>query len=155
MAPFMTPSCSSLSTIVVSISQKPRSRGARTALRPYNESTCKTCRRCNGQAAARNTALQIRLVCPFTVDYLDDDARALVKAGVIGGGHGEHPLRCRQAFDLLAGIAHGLAEFSRAWLCTCFQCMRSEEHTSELQSLIRISYAVFCLTQNNIHQHIH
>src|SRR3546814_3395336 len=24
-------------------------------------------------------------------------------------------------------------------------CMRSEEHTSELQSLMRISYAVFCL----------
>src|SRR3546814_5342036 len=27
---------------------------------------------------------------------------------------------------------------------------RSEEHTSELQSLMRISYAVFCLTKNNI-----
>src|SRR3546814_3914824 len=26
--------------------------------------------------------------------------------------------------------------------------IRSEEHTSELQSLMRISYAVFCLTQN-------
>src|SRR3546814_1560244 len=26
---------------------------------------------------------------------------------------------------------------------------RSEEHTSELQSLIRISYAVFCLKKNN------
>src|SRR3546814_2531997 len=26
---------------------------------------------------------------------------------------------------------------------------RSEEHTSELQSLLRISYAVFCLTKNN------
>src|SRR3546814_7864864 len=26
---------------------------------------------------------------------------------------------------------------------------RSEEHTSELQSLLRISYAVFCLTQKN------
>src|SRR3546814_7716066 len=25
------------------------------------------------------------------------------------------------------------------------QCHRSEEHTSELQSLMRISYAVFCL----------
>src|SRR3546814_5027379 len=25
----------------------------------------------------------------------------------------------------------------------------SEEHTSELQSLMRISYAVFCLTKNN------
>src|SRR3546814_6708958 len=36
---------------------------------------------------------------------------------------------------------------------------RSEEHTSELQSLMRISYAVFCLkkknrTQNNIHDKI-
>src|SRR3546814_4141877 len=28
------------------------------------------------------------------------------------------------------------------------QVMRSEEHTSELQSLMRISYAVFCLKNN-------
>src|SRR3546814_6310563 len=28
---------------------------------------------------------------------------------------------------------------------------RSEEHTSELQSLMRISYAVFCLKKKNIH----
>src|SRR3546814_4258838 len=28
---------------------------------------------------------------------------------------------------------------------------RSEEHTSELQSLMRISYAVFCLKKNNNH----
>src|SRR3546814_2009211 len=27
----------------------------------------------------------------------------------------------------------------------CFELCRSEEHTSELQSLMRISYAVFCL----------
>src|SRR3546814_2876644 len=35
---------------------------------------------------------------------------------------------------------------------------RSEEHTSELQSLMRISYAVFCLKkkkkQNTIHHHM-
>src|SRR3546814_7129523 len=35
--------------------------------------------------------------------------------------------------------------------------MRSEEHTSELQSLMRISYAVFCLKKknktNNKHSH--
>src|SRR3546814_10320956 len=38
-------------------------------------------------------------------------------------------------------------------------CLRSEEHTSELQSLMRISYAVFCLkkkkklyTQNTHHK---
>src|SRR3546814_3262548 len=34
---------------------------------------------------------------------------------------------------------------------------RSEEHTSELQSLMRISYAVFCLKKQNtqIHTNIH
>src|SRR3546814_4428310 len=31
---------------------------------------------------------------------------------------------------------------------------RSEEHTSELQSLMRISYAVFCLKKKKIHKHI-
>src|SRR3546814_8860647 len=29
--------------------------------------------------------------------------------------------------------------------------LRSEEHTSELQSLMRISYAVFCLKKQNTH----
>src|SRR3546814_5219153 len=32
---------------------------------------------------------------------------------------------------------------------------RSEEHTSELQSLMRISYAVFCLKKKNIHERRH
>src|SRR3546814_8822694 len=32
-------------------------------------------------------------------------------------------------------------------------CSRSEEHTSELQSLMRISYAVFCLTKKNNTSH--
>src|SRR3546814_3045116 len=52
-----------------------------------------------------------------------------------------------------------------AWLRTApLRSRRSEEHTSELQSLMRISYAVFCLkkkkmkiskahtTHNNTHQ---
>src|SRR3546814_7836988 len=30
---------------------------------------------------------------------------------------------------------------------------RSEEHTSELQSLMRISYAVFCLKKKKTHKH--
>src|SRR3546814_7454496 len=30
---------------------------------------------------------------------------------------------------------------------------RSEEHTSELQSLMRLSYAVFCLTKKNLDTH--
>src|SRR3546814_6608805 len=33
--------------------------------------------------------------------------------------------------------------------------LRSEEHTSELQSLMRISYAVFCLKKKTIIRHQH
>src|SRR3546814_5469615 len=33
--------------------------------------------------------------------------------------------------------------------------VRSEEHTSELQSLMRISYAVFCLKKTKLKHHIH
>src|SRR3546814_2277008 len=38
---------------------------------------------------------------------------------------------------------HGLYLYSAA------ETLRSEEHTSELQSLMRISYAVFCLKKKN------
>src|SRR3546814_5968319 len=34
-----------------------------------------------------------------------------------------------------------------------FLVQRSEEHTSELQSLLRISYAVFCLKKKTQNQH--
>src|SRR3546814_5083756 len=43
-------------------------------------------------------------------------------------------------------------EFSKKRLMTVRpsrRCFRSEEHTSELQSLMRISYAVFCLKKKN------
>src|SRR3546814_3675024 len=33
--------------------------------------------------------------------------------------------------------------------CVWYMLLRSEEHTSELQSLMRISYAVFCLKKKN------
>src|SRR3546814_7668296 len=35
------------------------------------------------------------------------------------------------------------------------QFSRSEEHTSELQSIMRISYAVFCLKKKNRNKKIH
>src|SRR3546814_9562163 len=37
------------------------------------------------------------------------------------------------------------------WACASRNSGRSEEHTSELQSLMRISYAVFCLKTKNTH----
>src|SRR3546814_7573588 len=39
----------------------------------------------------------------------------------------------------------GLGVPARALQAALARCARSEEHTSELQSLMRISYAVFCL----------
>src|SRR3546814_7529555 len=42
-----------------------------------------------------------------------------------------------------AGAGRAIAE----WIAE--GAPRSEEHTSELQSLMRISYAVFCLKKNN------
>src|SRR3546814_10090766 len=42
-------------------------------------------------------------------------------------------------------IAYGARAINEGGL----QSIRSEEHTSELQSLMRISYAVFCLKKKN------
>src|SRR3546814_1357893 len=45
----------------------------------------------------------------------------------------------------VADTGPGVAEHVAQQLFTAFVTTRSEEHTSELQSLMRISYAVFCL----------
>src|SRR3546814_2861044 len=42
-----------------------------------------------------------------------------------------------------------LLRVGRGVLGCCGRGSRSEEHTSELQSLMRISYAVFCLKKKN------
>src|SRR3546814_9357940 len=52
----------------------------------------------------------------------------------------ENPEHQRRLREDPAFIKTGLEELLRA-----FGATRSEEHTSELQSLMRISYAVFCL----------
>src|SRR3546814_2601933 len=44
---------------------------------------------------------------------------------------------------------------SRSVVAGCCSACRSEEHTSELQSLMRISYAVFCLKKKNKTKHKH
>src|SRR3546814_5540923 len=45
---------------------------------------------------------------------------------------------------------HHIVESCFKGLARALREARSEEHTSELQSLMRISYAVFCLKQKNI-----
>src|SRR3546814_10454309 len=44
-----------------------------------------------------------------------------------------------------APVEGAVGEYNGKFMCGQFVLKRSEEHTSELQSLMRISYAVFCL----------
>src|SRR3546814_8111473 len=74
---------------------------------------------------------------PYTTLFRSPDQRA-------------HPMRLPVvlAATLLTLIASPTA---LAWSALGHK-MRSEEHTSELQSLMRISYAVFCLKKKNTTQ---
>src|SRR3546814_10198877 len=51
-------------------------------------------------------------------------------------------------------IVRGLEKIYADKGVICEFDIRSEEHTSELQSLMRISYAVFCLKKKNKQKHI-
>src|SRR3546814_247939 len=55
-------------------------------------------------------------------------------------------------FALIQYISNDLSSSSdfTATMVTIFFVLRSEEHTSELQSLMRISYAVFCFKKKTI-----
>src|SRR3546814_967542 len=64
--------------------------------------------------------------------------------------------------DHIVPLALGGSDDDSNVRCLCPEChlertreQRSEEHTSELQSLMRISYAVFCLKKNNKDIHIY
>src|SRR3546814_9539314 len=74
------------------------------------------------------------LPTPFT----ESDARALIAGS--GGGDVFHAVRDVRGADLngVIGVHRRVGQDYE---------VRSEEHTSELQSLMRISYAVFCLQQ--------
>src|SRR3546814_7833309 len=51
---------------------------------------------------------------------------------------------------LIVGSLPERARLSALTLSRLAERGRSEEHTSELQSLMRISYAVFCLKKKNV-----
>src|SRR3546814_7572161 len=51
--------------------------------------------------------------------------------------------------DAICRLSHFYMHESCGQCTPCREGTRSEEHTSELQSLMRISYAVFCLKKKN------
>src|SRR3546814_2697676 len=78
--------------------------------------------------------------------------RAKVSAGV--GPKINQTRKVSAAAAMTAGTNHIVTLSTTAWIgslepwaCSTRLMIRSEEHTSELQSLMRISYAVFCLTK--------
>src|SRR3546814_1260990 len=88
----------------------------------------------------------------FGPDGLRQSMRLLDAAGIAhaGGGRDLKEARAPGIFAsphgkiALVSAASTFKEYARA-----NDAFRSEEHTSELQSLMRISYAVFCLQKNN------
>src|SRR3546814_3021731 len=77
-----------------------------------------------------------------------DDAVGAVVDHVGTEASAQLPLRQRQADrvgDALAERTGGDLDAGSVAVLRVPWCARSEEHTSELQSLMRISYAVFCL----------
>src|SRR3546814_7054248 len=77
---------------------------------------------------------------PYTTRFRSvvEQQRHLAGLGIDTGGDLAHP---EIAFDAVAWCA---GDDRRG-----IGLLRSEEHTSELQSLMRISYAVFCLKKQN------
>src|SRR3546814_2090592 len=76
---------------------------------------------------------------PYTTLFRSIDAVAMAAADSDSGASANIALYNNQSESIvfLNGPIHGVAS-------------RSEEHTSELQSLMRISYAVFCLKKKRI-----
>src|SRR3546814_6117629 len=93
------------------------------------------------------------------VDIIRDPAKAVAGADVVvtdtwismGQSHAEEKLRTLEPYQVTPAIMAAAA--ADALFLHCLPAhrgeevvdARSEEHTSELQSLMRISYAVFCL----------
>src|SRR3546814_7174151 len=76
-------------------------------------------------------------------DYLQEIALCLLQYTPNVAFFEEHALLLEVGASL--SLFHGARQLYRR-ICTS---LRSEEHTSELQSLMRISYAVFCLKKKN------
>src|SRR3546814_4524947 len=92
-------------------------------------------------------------VCSSDLIALDqlahEEADAELNHEVDGERNGDTQYVARQCHDLIALEAEhgddGEQQCDERYRTYSGQETRSEEHTSELQSLMRISYAVFCL----------
>src|SRR3546814_10839237 len=100
------------------------------------------------RAARRRDPAADRLQGDAWLAFLDGD-RASDVARPFSEGTGRVLLEGGFRREVDAAGADALLPLARARYLELMAVRRSEEHTSELQSLMRISYAVFCLKQKN------
>src|SRR3546814_2923999 len=77
---------------------------------------------------------------------LEPDLHVVAQVGAARGAALLLPPPERRAEDRFENIA----DIAEIGIAAAAEAVRSEEHTSELQSLMRISYAVFCLKKKKI-----
>src|SRR3546814_3134984 len=95
-----------------------------------------------GSTSMRLSRIAAAMTGPATIDWY-------------GMGNGSLPASIQALAHLLAIIRAGLPVIDRLTTVSPSPPSRSEEHTSELQSLMRISYAVFFLKKKTLqNQHL-
>src|SRR3546814_1342121 len=85
-----------------------------------------------------------RLVCCWALSGRDLVKKSLGIIGLFGANRGEL-VYARNMFEELRDALENVVVTAQPDAVA--ELHRSEEHTSELQSLMRISYAVFCLNK--------
>src|SRR3546814_10645115 len=85
----------------------------------------------------------------YAQHWVDTQREQLKRLGI--GGDWDHPYLTMD-YEAEATIVRELLKFAANDMLYRGR-WRSEEHTSELQSLMRISYAVFCLKKKKTNKH--
>src|SRR3546814_10656256 len=84
-----------------------------------------------------------QVIVPSSLPAIIATFRINIGFGLVGAVVGEF-ISSKRGLGHIVYTASSLYDLNTVWV-GLFVLMRSEEHTSEFQSLMRISYAVFCL----------
>src|SRR3546814_6844500 len=96
--------------------------------------------------AQRDTFIEGCIVPHVSVTIEDGSILRIPSNRMLKRADGGEPVTAREAFEAKAEV---IISIKPAKIVS----IRSEEHTSELQSLMRLSYAVFCLKKKKNNSH--
>src|SRR3546814_8056997 len=112
----------------------------------------------------QKTAYEMR-ISDWSSDVCSSDLKASRADGCLPHGSSKFLVRCTSRTDRpghhratqwrQGSLRRNIGPLRRLRPRSQKAALRSEEHTSELQSLMRISYAVFCLNKKQKNKNIH